>query len=195
VNRIAAIGPPGFSCPTPAVSAPDPADDLRNEYEPAHAPAPWLDVRRIGVAPLGADSTCFSIELAAAPQSDSAYVLGLGPAGRAEPVDTVELAVDGVGRAHLLLFGRAVPLRMDGAGELPSVGESGSLLEIVLPGLHWPVHGPGWVFTVTTSSLQSEEPLLAETLQASDRAPDRGCLEFPSGQVRLAGMCGSKPSG
>ncbi len=194
VNRIAALAPAGFACPA-ALGAADPADDVRDEYRPAAVPAPWLDLRRIGVAPLGDDSTCFSIELGAPPQSDSAYVLFLGAASRPEPIDAVELEVDGVGSPHLLRLGQSVPLQVDGAGNLPSVGESGSLLQIALPGLRWPAHGAGWVFTVETSSLQSREPLLAAPLQASDRAPDHGCLEFPSGHIDLAEMCGSGPSG
>lgn len=194
VLGAALIGAPQFTCPTAAATVGDPPNDVRSESYKAVS-APWLDFVRFGISSIDANTRCFSLELAAAPRPDSEYVLAVADPRQPDPIGFLQLQIDGLGYPHVLLVGQDVA-GVPSVARLVRFGLLGDTLQIALAKPLFPAALRAIVASVSSHSMQPEEPLIADRLSAEDAVPRPGCLSFPSGKLVFGGLCASSgPSG
>lgn len=183
----ALIGTPQFTCPTAAATVGDLPNDVRSESYKAVS-APWLDFVRFGISSIDANSRCFSLELAAAPRADSEYVLAVADSRQPDPIEFLQLQIDGLGNPHVLLVGHDVA-GVPSVARLVRFGLLGDTLQIALSKPLFPAALRAIVASVLSHSMQPEEPLIADRLSAEDEVPRPGCLSFPSGKLTFRGLC------
>ena len=194
VTNTARIPGPQFACPPAKRAITDPANDVTNTSSYAVVQAPWLDITRLGISQADSHTVCFSLTLAAPPRADSSYAIYIthevpGPGG-IEQSTSFAVEVDGLGVPHALLAGLGELGTPGIARYLPQFGLDGEQLDIAAAIPSTLLSGGGLLVSSQTTSLQADEPLLPHPLNASDTAPNRGCLRFPAGGISTAGICG-----
>lgn len=79
-------------------------------------------------------------------------------------------------------------------GYFPRYGLVGNRLEFAVARPPEFTSGLSLHVQASSASLQTDEPLLSDPLNAGDLiVPDRGCLKFPTGSISLAGICSNQP--
>jgi hypothetical protein len=183
----ALIGAPQFTCPAATATKSDPPNDLRSESYKAVS-APWLDLVHFSISNIDASTRCFSLELAAAPRPDSEYVLAVADSRQPDPIEFLQLQIDGLGNPHVLLVGRDVA-GFPSIARLVRFGLLGDTLQIALSKPLFPAALRAIVASAASHSLQPQEPLITDPLSAEDEVPRPGCLSFPSGKLTFRGLC------
>jgi hypothetical protein len=197
IARPAKFPAPAYACPrsrTRSVSAPHKLTSPSVPNPAGPGTSPWLNIHALAVSRISSRTLCFTLGLGAPPQPDSAYQIYTGRIQQAAAADLFDVEIDGLGNPHPLLVGSGALSSSTLASDLPKVFLIGSQLEIIA---RVPAYAPiqRFLLTAASESIQSEEPLLTHPLDAGDRAPQRGCLTFPTGKLDTHGLCGEQPSG
>jgi hypothetical protein len=183
------------SCPARGTTYGAPPHHLQSTFEPNPRGVPGdhpdLVIDRVAVSKTAADTACFTITLAGAPKPDDEYDISVGRVFQQGAAELFSVQFDGLGDPHPLLAQLGAASTPSLRATLPRVSLTGDQLQLV--GSDPIFRSERFLVVVGTSSIQSDEPLIARPVDAGDISPFGGCLTFPSGHLDRQGNCGSTP--